>query len=51
MRRSVTRVPGETPDQKVGRPIDVNLWEDDGERAIVSPIDPATVDFDPLSQL
>jgi putative nucleotidyltransferase with HDIG domain len=36
---------------RLGRPIDVNLWEDDGERAIVSPIDPATVDFDPLSQL
>ena len=36
---------------RLSRHIDLNLWEYDGERAIVAPVDPATVDFDPLSQL
>ena len=30
---------------------DVNLWEDDLGRAIAAPLDPSTVEFDPLSQL
>ena len=33
------------------RHVDVNLWDDEAERAIVAPVDPATLDFDPLSQL
>ena len=36
---------------RLGRPVDVNLWDDEAERAIMAPVDPATVDFDPLSQL
>jgi len=31
--------------------VDVNLWEDESARAIEAPLDPATVEFDPLSQL
>ena len=30
---------------------DVNLWEDESGRAIEAPVDPATVEFDALSQL
>jgi putative nucleotidyltransferase with HDIG domain len=36
---------------KPPRQIDLNLWEEEHGRAIVAPVDPATVDFDPLSQL
>ena len=36
---------------RLNRHVDVNLWEYEGERAILAPVDPATVDFDPLSQL
>ena len=36
---------------RLGRAIDVNLWDDETERAIMAPVDPAAVDFDPLSQL
>jgi putative nucleotidyltransferase with HDIG domain len=38
---------GSTP----GRHVDINLWEDEQSRAISAPVDPATVDFDPLAQL
>jgi hypothetical protein len=31
--------------------VDVNLWEDESGRAIEAPVDPATVEFDALSQL
>ena len=39
--------------QKVERPYELNLWEtgDDQPRSIRAPIDPATVDLDPLSYL
>jgi putative nucleotidyltransferase with HDIG domain len=37
-----TRVPGT---------LDINLWEDERGRAVEAPVDPATVDFDGLSQL
>jgi putative nucleotidyltransferase with HDIG domain len=41
-----------TPDgTRVPAKIDINLWEDEIGRAIASPVDPATVDFDGLSQL
>jgi putative nucleotidyltransferase with HDIG domain len=36
---------------RVPTSIDINLWEDPSGRAIEAPVDPATVDFDPLSQL
>jgi putative nucleotidyltransferase with HDIG domain len=36
---------------RLSRHIDINLWDYEGERAILAPVDPATVDFDPLSQL
>jgi putative nucleotidyltransferase with HDIG domain len=36
---------------KLPRQIDINLWEEEHGRAIVAPVDPATADFDPLSQL
>jgi hypothetical protein len=36
---------------RLRRHVDVNLWDCDRERAILAPVDPATVDFDPLSQL
>ena len=36
---------------RLNRPVDVNLWDDEPGRAIMAPVDPATVDFDPLSQL
>jgi len=36
---------------RLSRPVDVNLWDDETERAIMAPVDPATVDFDPLSQM
>jgi putative nucleotidyltransferase with HDIG domain len=36
---------------RMARHVDVNLWDDEAERAIVAPVDPASVDFDPLSQL
>jgi hypothetical protein len=36
---------------RLPRPMDVNLWDDESARAIAAPVDPATVDFDPLSQL
>jgi putative nucleotidyltransferase with HDIG domain len=36
---------------RLNRHIDINLWDYEGERAILAPVDPATVDFDPLSQL
>ncbi len=39
--------------QKVERPYELNLWEtgDDQPRSIRAPIDPATVDLDPLAYL
>jgi len=39
--------------QKVERPYELNLWETDGDqpRSIRAPIDPATVDLDPLAYL
>jgi putative nucleotidyltransferase with HDIG domain len=39
--------------QKIERPYELNLWEtgDDQPRSIRAPIDPATVDLDPLSYL
>jgi hypothetical protein len=41
--------------QKLPRPYDVNLWEHGdehpGPRLIVKPIDPATLDLDPLTYL
>jgi putative nucleotidyltransferase with HDIG domain len=33
------------------RRIDINLWEAEADRAIKAPVDPASVDFDPLAQL
>jgi hypothetical protein len=44
-----------TDTQKLVRPYDINLWEATSEaagpKAIVSPIDPATVGIDPLTYL
>jgi hypothetical protein len=39
--------------QKVERPFDINLWEASGAQphAVRGPVDPATVDIDPLSYL
>src|SRR3954468_12713810 len=36
---------------RVPGPLDVNLWEDERGRTVEAPVDPATVDFDGLSQL
>jgi putative nucleotidyltransferase with HDIG domain len=41
-----------TPDgTRVPCDVDINLWEDERGRAILAPVDPATVEFDALSQL
>jgi hypothetical protein len=39
--------------QRVERPYELNLWEtaDDQPRSIRGPIDPATIDLDPLAYL
>jgi putative nucleotidyltransferase with HDIG domain len=53
--RPKVRVVADVSGEKLARPYDVNLWEDEpeapGPRSIVGPVDPATMGIDPLTYL